>query len=177
MGTKKQKTEEGSKSTQKNGDKSPQKKRKSPQQKAKKSPTKKPVETSLDDDKKEESAKKSPAKKDKKMQSMGKGLKYRDMKQGKGKAASNGDKVSVYYVGQTDDKKVFDKCISGKGFEFTIGKGEVIKGWDMGLKGMKVGGKRKLVIPAKLGYGAAGSPPKIPGGATLTFTIELKNIL
>merc|ERR1712129_383698 len=98
-------------------------------QKAKKSPQKKPVETSLDDEKKEE-AKKSPSK-SKKMQSMGKGLKYRDMKQGSGKAASNGDKVSVYYVGQTDDKKVFDKCIGGKGFEFTIGKGEVIKGWDI----------------------------------------------
>merc|ERR1712083_326765 len=149
--------------------------KKSPQQKAKKSPQKKPAETSLDDEKKEEA--KKPATKSKKMLNMGKGLKYRDMKQGSGQTVGNGDKVSVYYVGQTDDKKVFDKCISGKGFEFTIGKGEVIKGWDMGLKGMKKGGKRKLIIPAKLGYGAQGSPPKIPGGATLTFTIELKNIL
>lgn len=176
--TKKQKTEKGSKATQ-NGQKAAEKKRKSPQQKAKKSPQQKPTEASLDDDKKEKEEKKETPKKakaSKKMQSMGKGLKFRDMKIGKGKAVSNGDKVSVFYVGQLDDKKVFDKAISGNGFEFELGKGDVIKGWDMGLKGMKKGGKRKLIIPAKLAYGAAGSPPQIPANATLTFTIELKNI-
>merc|ERR1712154_276006 len=132
----------------KNGQKAEsKKKRKSPQQKAKKSPQQKPLETSLDDKKEEKDEKKSPTKPSKKMLSMGKGLKYRDMKIGKGKTVSNGDKLTVFYVGQTDDKKVFDKCISGGGFEFNFGKGDVIKGWDMGLKGMRVGGKRKLVIP------------------------------
>ena len=60
------------------------------------------------------------------------------------------------------DGTIFDKSISGPGFEFTLGKGEVIKGWDFGLKGMKVGGKRRLVVPAKLAYGKTGSPPDIP---------------
>merc|ERR1712129_139236 len=116
----------------------------------------KPVETSTeDDDNKEEEPKKVKA--SKKMQSMGKGLKYRDMKIGKGKSVSKGDKVSVFYVGQLDDKKVFDKAISGNGFEFEYGKGEVIKGWDMGLKNMKVGGKRKLIVPSNLAYGKSGS--------------------
>merc|ERR1712087_60832 len=134
--TKKQKTDKGSKATKNVQKAESKKKRKSPQQKAKKSPQQKPVETSLDDKKEEKDEKKS-TKASKKMLSMGKGLKYRDMKIGKGKTVSNGDKLSVFYVGQTDDKKVFDKCISGKGFEFEFGKGEVIKGWDLGLKGMK----------------------------------------
>lgn len=117
--------------------------------------------------------KKNKKKDKKKMQSMS-GLQYRDMKEGDGAAVKKGDKLRVFYVGQTDDKKVFDKCINGSGFEFTLGKGDVIKGWDIGFRGMKVGGKRKLVIPAKLAYGTAGSPPSVPGNAQLTFTVELK---
>jgi len=113
-------------------------------------------------------------KKKKDMKKMKGGIQYRDMKEGDGEVVKNGDKLRVFYVGQTDDKKVFDKCISGQGFEFAFGKGDVIKGWDMGLKGMKVGGKRKLVIPPAKAYGAAGSPPNVPPNATLTFTIELK---
>lgn len=136
-----------------------------------------------DDDAKDEPAakaeekkgtKQNKKKKDKKLQTMKGGIKYRDMKEGDGEVVSAGDKLRVFYVGQTDDKKVFDKCISGSGFEFAFGKGDVIKGWDLGLKGMRVGGKRKLVIPPKQAYGAAGSPPNVPGNATLTFTIELK---
>ena len=126
---------------------------------------------------------KNQAKKDKKKRSkckkmldMGQGLKYRDMKIGSGDVVKNGDKVRVYYVGQDSSNKVFDKAISGKGFEFNLGKGDVIKGWDLGLKGMKVGGKRKLIVPPKLAYGAEGSPPQIKKNATLTFTIELKGI-
>lgn len=179
--TKKQKTDKGSKATKNGENTESKKKRKSPQQKAKKSPQQKPVETSLDDKKEEKEKedkeeKKASPKKDKKMKNMGKGLKYRDMKVGKGKPVANGDKLFVYYVGQLDDKKVFDKCISGKGFDFEFGKGKVIKGWDMGMKGMKKGGKRKLIIPSKLAYGAAGSEPNIPPNAQLTFTIELRNI-
>merc|ERR1719445_2391853 len=127
------------------------------------------------DDAKEsaQSEEKNEKKDKKKMQSMS-GLQYRDMKEGDGAAVKKGDKLRVFYVGQTDDKKVFDKCINGSGFEFTLGKGDVIKGWDIGFRGMKVGGKRKLVIPAKLAYGAAGSPPSVPANAQLTFTVELK---
>eukprot|EP01084_Bolivina_argentea_P017043 31836_1 len=115
-------------------------------------------------------------KKKKQMLHMTGGIQYRDMKIGSGELIQNGEKVNVFYVGQTDDKQVFDKSISGNGFEFTFGSGDVIKGWDIGLKGMRVGGKRKLVIPPKLAYGANGSPPSIPGNATLTFTIEVKGV-
>ena len=121
-------------------------------------------------------SKKKKKGKDKKMQNMKGGIKFRDMKIGGGDVIKPGDKVRVFYVGQLDDKKVFDKCISGQGFEFNLGKGDVIKGWDMGVKGMRVGGKRKLVIPPKLGYGQAGSPPQIGSNATLTFTIEIKGV-
>mmetsp|Transcript_60969 Transcript_60969/g.96918 ORF Transcript_60969/g.96918 Transcript_60969/m.96918 type:complete len:376 (-) Transcript_60969:193-1320(-) len=173
--TKKQKTNKGAKAT-KNGGKAEQQKRKSPQQKPKKAPQDVGKE---EDHKSEETSEQKEAqkgKKSKKMQNMKGGIKYRDMKIGDGKQISNGDKVNVFYVGQTDDKQVFDKCLSGPGFEFTLGKGDVIKGWDHGLKGMRVGGKRKLVIPAKMAYGASGSPPSIPPNATLTFTIELKGV-
>merc|ERR1712228_623215 len=164
--TKKQKTNKGSKAT-KNGDKSEKSpKRKSPQQKPKED----------DDDKKEEKSPKKSPKGDKKMKSMKGGLKYRDMKVGQGREVRKGDKLEMYYVGQLDNKSIFDKTITGKGFEFTFGKGEVIKGWDLGLKGMKKGGKRKLIIPSKLAYGASGSEPSIPPNAQLTFTIELKNV-
>jgi len=168
---KKQKTASGAVSKkspkgQKNGDKK-DKKRKG---------QKSDDEKNADEKKETESKKgKKQKKKGKEMQKMKGGIQYRDMKIGDGEVVKNGDKLRVFYVGQTDDKKVFDKCIAGKGFEFAFGKGDVIKGWDMGFKGMKVGGKRKLVIPPKQAYGAAGSPPNVPGNATLTFTIELKS--
>jgi FKBP-type peptidyl-prolyl cis-trans isomerase len=71
---------------------------------------------------------------------------------------------------------MFDTSVGKKPFDFTIGQGSVIKGWEQGVIGMKVGGKRKLTIPSKLGYGDAGSPPKIPGKSTLVFDIELLSI-
>jgi len=171
---KKQKTNKGAKAT-KNGAaaKMEERKRKSPQQKPVETPQEKSGD---DDDKKTEETKKTKGKKQqKKMQTMKGGIKYRDMKIGDGKAVAKGDTLSVFYVGQTDDKKVFDKAISGTGFEFEFGAGDVIKGWDLGLKGMKVGGKRKLIIPSKLAYGSNGSPPQIPPNADLTFTIEVKS--
>merc|ERR1712004_293209 len=88
-----------------------------------------------------------------------------------------GDVLSMHYTGSLDDGSVFDSSIPrGQPFQFTMGTGQVIKGWDQGLIGMCEGKKRKLVIPAYLGYGDRGAPPKIPGGATLTFEVELLKI-
>ncbi|RZR97808.1 hypothetical protein BHM03_00027050, partial [Ensete ventricosum] len=88
--------------------------------------------------------------------------------------AHKGDKIKVHYRGSLTNGEVFDSSFErGDPIEFELGSGQVIKGWDQGLLGMCVGEKRKLKIPAKLGYGAQGSPPKIPGGATLVFDTEL----
>ncbi|MCD9643245.1 hypothetical protein HAX54_030543 [Datura stramonium] len=88
--------------------------------------------------------------------------------------AHKGDRVSVHYSGKLTDGTVFDSSYERNDpIEFELGSGQVIKGWDQGLLGMCVGEKRKLKIPAKLGYGENGSPPKIPGGATLIFDTEL----
>ncbi|KAL4369034.1 hypothetical protein GQ457_05G004040 [Hibiscus cannabinus] len=88
--------------------------------------------------------------------------------------AHKGDRIKVHYRGKLTDGTVFDSSFErGDPIEFELGSGQVIKGWDQGLLGMCVGEKRKLKIPAKLGYGENGSPPKIPGGATLIFETEL----
>ncbi|CAI9288316.1 FK506-binding protein 2 [Lactuca sativa] len=88
--------------------------------------------------------------------------------------AHKGDKIKVHYRGKLTDGSVFDSSFErGTPFDFELGSGQVIKGWDQGLLGMCVGEKRKLKIPAKMGYGDRGSPPKIPGGATLIFDTEL----
>lgn len=88
--------------------------------------------------------------------------------------AHKGDRIKVHYRGSLTDGTVFDSSFErGDPIEFELGSGQVIKGWDQGLLGMCVGEKRKLKIPSKLGYGAQGSPPKIPGGATLIFDTEL----
>ncbi|XP_027114178.1 peptidyl-prolyl cis-trans isomerase FKBP15-1 [Coffea arabica] len=91
--------------------------------------------------------------------------------------AHKGDKVRVHYRGKLIDGTVFDSSFErGDPIEFELGSGQVIKGWDQGLLGMCVGEKRKLKIPAKLGYGDQGSPPSIPGGATLIFDTELVTV-
>jgi FK506-binding nuclear protein len=145
----------------------------SPEQPAIETAAEKP---SMDAKKEKQKQKKKKKKKgkDKSLQTIKGGIRYRDMKVGKGTAAQTGQTLTMYYVGQLSDNSVFDKCITGDGFKFVLGKGEVIKGWDMALKGMTVGSKRRLIIPAKLAYGRQGSPPKIPANAELTFTIELK---
>ncbi|MCC6552828.1 MAG: FKBP-type peptidyl-prolyl cis-trans isomerase [Polyangiaceae bacterium] len=100
-----------------------------------------------------------------------------DVKVGDGAEAKDGDTVRVHYTGRLAKNGVqFDSSVGKDPFKFTIGGGQVIKGWDQGVVGMKVGGKRKLTIPSKLGYGDHGSPPKIPGKATLVFDIELLGI-
>jgi FKBP-type peptidyl-prolyl cis-trans isomerase len=105
-------------------------------------------------------------------------LETQDTQVGTGREAKNGDTVHVQYTGTLMNGTKFDSSYDhgGSPFKFTLGKGEVIKGWDQGVAGMKVGGKRKLRIPPDLGYGDKGSPPTIPGGAGLLFDVELVSI-
>src|SRR5262249_17232790 len=106
------------------------------------------------------------------------GLKYEDLEEGQGAEAKSGDRVQVHYTGWLKDGKKFDSSKDrDQPFEFNLGKGEVIKGWDEGVAGMKVGGKRKLIIPYDLAYGKRGRPPVIPPEAELTFEVELLDII
>lgn len=102
---------------------------------------------------------------------------YKDIVEGSGPAAKSGDKVTVQYVGVGfDSEKEFDSSWGREPFPFTLGGGEVIKGWDQGVEGMKVGGRRELVIPASLAYGAEGRPPSIGPNETLIFVIDLLEV-
>jgi FKBP-type peptidyl-prolyl cis-trans isomerase FkpA len=105
-------------------------------------------------------------------------LKVEDTKEGAGAAAAKGDAVEVHYTGWLTDGTKFDSSKDrGKPFGFTLGAGQVIKGWDQGVQGMKVGGVRKLTIPPDLGYGARGAGNGlIPPNAELTFEVELLKI-
>src|SRR5207302_1786577 len=105
------------------------------------------------------------------------GLKYQDIKEGTGEAAKASDKVEVHYTGWLTDGTEFDSSRDrGEPFPFPLGAGRVIKGWDEGVAGMKVGGKRKLWIPSKLGYGEGGYGSDIPPNAELVFEVELLKI-
>lgn len=105
------------------------------------------------------------------------GLKIQDVKVGEGAEATSGSTAVVHYTGWLTDGKKFDSSRDrGRPFDFQIGAGQVIPGWDQGVAGMKVGGQRKLVIPADLGYGEMGAPPVIPPGATLVFDVELLEV-
>jgi peptidylprolyl isomerase len=104
------------------------------------------------------------------------GLQVRDDQVGTGQEAKSGDHVSVHYTGTLTDGKKFDSSRDrGQPFQFGLGAGQVIKGWDEGVAGMKVGGKRTLVIPPELGYGARPVGP-IPANSTLVFDVELIGI-
>jgi peptidylprolyl isomerase len=102
------------------------------------------------------------------------GLKYVEIAEGTGATPEKGQTVSVHYTGTLESGKKFDSSRDrNQAFEFQIGEGQVIKGWDEGLSTMKVGGRRKLIIPADLGYGARGAGGVIPPNATLVFDVEL----
>lgn len=104
-------------------------------------------------------------------------LQIEDIKVGTGQEAKSGDHVVMHYTGWLEDGTKFDSSVDrGQPFETAIGVGYVIKGWDMGVPGMKVGGKRKLTIPYELGYGKYGVEPDIPPFATLIFEVELLGI-
>jgi FKBP-type peptidyl-prolyl cis-trans isomerase len=116
-----------------------------------------------------------------KMSELPSGLKYTDSKVGDGAAATAGHKVSVHYTRWLDNNgekgRKFDSSLDrGEPFSFALGAQQVIKGWDEGVAGMKVGGKRTLVIPSELGYGARGAGGVIPPNATLIFDVELLKV-
>jgi len=104
------------------------------------------------------------------------GLGYIDERAGDGAMPQAGQTVAVHYTGWLTNGRQFDTSRNAQPFAFPLGQGRVIKGWDEGLATMKVGGKRRLIVPPALGYGAQGFPPVIPGNATLIFDVELVGI-
>jgi len=144
--------------------KTPNKSDKSPETSAQTTPAKKESQTG---DSGQSLPLKSPARKQ-----LPNGLIVEDVSLGNGQTVSPGRKIEVKYIGRlSSNGKVFDSSLN-KPFSFRHGVGEVIKGWDAGIKGMRVGGKRKLIIPPQLGYGTKGKGP-IPPNATLEFEVEL----
>jgi FKBP-type peptidyl-prolyl cis-trans isomerase len=104
-------------------------------------------------------------------------LKINNVQEGSGAEAVTGKRVTVHYVGKLTDGKQFDSSVDrGQPFSFNLGAGEVIKGWDEGVAGMKVGGKRQLIIPPHMGYGERGAGAVIPPNATLVFDVELLKV-
>jgi len=105
------------------------------------------------------------------------GFWYTDVAAGQGAEAEPGRTVTVHYTGWLPNGKKFDSSRDrGEPFAFTLGAGQVIAGWDEGVKGMKVGGRRKLVLPPAMAYGDAGAPPDIPPASTLVFDVEVLNV-
>jgi peptidylprolyl isomerase len=104
------------------------------------------------------------------------GLYTRDVREGDGAAASRGSEVTVHYTGWLSNGEQFDSSREQQPFSFRLGSGEVIQGWDEGVEGMRVGGRRRLVIPPALAYGEQGAGGVIPPGATLVFDVELLEV-
>jgi peptidylprolyl isomerase len=146
----------------------------------------KPAETSRGEAPKAEPSKPKPApaknetKAVPKETTLSSGLKMIDSKEGQGDAVKTGDTISVHYTGWLYENgkrgSKFDSSVGGQPFDFTVGR-DVIRGWSEGVVGMKPGGKRELIIPSDLAYGARGFPGAIPPNATLNFEIELLKIL
>jgi FKBP-type peptidyl-prolyl cis-trans isomerase len=112
-----------------------------------------------------------------KMTKASSGFWYADLAPGQGDSAVPGRTVTVHYTGWLPDGTKFDSSRDrGEPFAFTLGAGQVISGWDEGVKGMKVGGRRKLVLPPPLAYGDVGAPPAIPPNATLVFDVEVLKV-
>ncbi|KAG0097578.1 peptidylprolyl isomerase fpr4 [Podila epicladia] len=127
---------------------------------------------------KEEAPKKeeTPKKKEEHKKTLPNGLTIEDVKAGEGARAKSGKKIGMRYIGRLANGKVFDKNTGGKPFSFSLGRGEVIKGWDLGIQGMQLGGERRLTIPPALAYGARGAPPDIPPNSTLVFEVKLVSL-
>jgi FKBP-type peptidyl-prolyl cis-trans isomerase FkpA len=104
------------------------------------------------------------------------GLKYLDTVVGDGQEATAGQTVNVHYTGRLENGTQFDSSVGRGPFSFKLGAGQVIRGWDEGVAGMKIGGKRRLTIPPDLGYGARGAGGVIPPNATLIFDVELLGV-
>jgi len=105
------------------------------------------------------------------------GLRYTDLRCGRGAEAIGGTTATVHYVGELEDGTIFDSSRRrGEPYSFLLGAGKVIPGWDEGVAGMQIGGLRRLVVPPDLAYGEGGFPPTIPKDATLTFEVELLEV-
>ncbi|ORX48376.1 hypothetical protein BCR36DRAFT_329362 [Piromyces finnis] len=141
--------------------------------KEEKKPAEKKVAAPAKEEKKPEPAvEKAPKKK-----TLQNGLVIEDITVGTGARAKAGKRVGVRYIGKlAKNGKVFDKNTKGAVFKFNLGKGEVIKGWDLGVNGMNVGGVRRLTIPANLAYGSRGAPPDIPPNSTLIFEVKMMTV-
>lgn len=104
------------------------------------------------------------------------GLTYVDLEEGQGPVALSGKTVTVHYTGTFRNGRKFDSSAGGEPLSFRLGAGEVIKGWDEGVSGMRIGGRRKLIVPPELGYGRQGFGDVIPPGSTLFFEVELLGV-
>ncbi|KAF5393240.1 hypothetical protein D9757_000685 [Collybiopsis confluens] len=125
---------------------------------------------------KSESTDQKKSKKETTVKELPSGLKIAEAKIGSGPVAKKGQTIGMRYIGKLANGKLFDSNTKGKPFTFRLAAGEVIKGWDEGIAGMQVGGERILTVPPALGYGKRGSPPDIPGNATLTFEVKCLSI-
>ncbi|KIJ67646.1 hypothetical protein HYDPIDRAFT_26065 [Hydnomerulius pinastri MD-312] len=143
-----------------------------------------PTEDKKKEDKKKDKAEKKEKEGEKKSKEVEKkgetrtlegGVKIRDVKVGTGKMAKKGDKVDMRYIGKLTNGNVFDKNVKGKPFTFALGRGDVIKGWDVGIAGMQIGGERELTVPPSMGYGKR-KMSDIPANSTLIFEVKLLEI-